>query len=137
MQAILAKVVDRARARANDAGARISFAAIAALRTTEDVEREAGSDAPALECVRGIPLDGEMPNGNPLDPTKSLTVFPGDLPEDPIEAFDPEIVVPGSLRFVRFRPRLTAREPGLDTATAWPHVGLDRAVAFLLGDRLR
>ncbi|MFY0610173.1 MAG: YcjX family protein [Hyphomicrobiaceae bacterium] len=137
LQAILAKVVDRARARANDAGARISFAAIAALRTTEDVERAAGSDAPALECVRGIPLDGEMLNGKPLDPTKSLTVFPGDLPEDPIDAFDADIVVPGSLRFVRFRPRLTACEPGLDAATAWPHVGLDRAVAFLLGDRLR
>ena len=59
LQAILAKLVDRARNRANDAGARISFAALAALRTTEDVERAARDGSPAMECVRGLPVNGE------------------------------------------------------------------------------
>jgi len=136
LQAILAKLVDRARVRANDAGARISFAAIAALRTTENVERAGPIGTPAMECVRGIPFDGEILDGKPLDASKSLTVFPGDLPEDPIDAFDPEIIMPGSLRFVRFRPRLPSNGSGPDATVTWPHVGLDRAIAFLVGDRL-
>ena len=75
-------------------------------------------------------------DSKPLDPAKPLTVFPGDLPDDPIDAFDPDIVVPGSLRFVRFRPQLTAPGTAQDSNVTWPHVGLDRAIAFLIGDRL-
>ena len=63
-------------------------------------------------------------------------MFPGDLPDDPLDAFDPDVVVPGSLRFVRFRPQLTQPAPGHDDNVNWPHVGLDRAIAFLIGDRL-
>ena len=116
LRAILAKVVDRARERADDAGARISFAAIAALRTTEDVERAGGNGAAAMECVRGIPVDDQQLDGKVLDSTKPLTLFPGDLPADPIDAFDPDILVPGSLSFVRFRPRLVSHGVGRDAA---------------------
>lgn len=136
LRAILGKVVDRAQARASDAGARLSLMTLAALRTTEDVERAGHQGEPAMECVRGVPMDGQLLDGAPLDPGKPLTVFPGDLPEDPIDAFDTDIVPPGSLSFVRFRPRLAADDAGADRITGWPHVGLDRAVAFLIGDRL-
>jgi predicted YcjX-like family ATPase len=136
LRAILAKVVDRAQTRATDAGARTAFTAIAALRTTEDVERAGRNGEPALECVRGVPLDGQALDGRPLDATKPLTVFPGDLPGDPLDAFDPEIVVPGSLSFVRFRPRLELSDGHSGALERWPHVGLDRAIAFLIGDRL-
>jgi uncharacterized protein len=137
LQAILAKTTNRALERARDAGARISTAAIAALRTTEDVERASGNGAPAMECVRGIPIEGQALDGRPLDATKPLTVFPGDLPDDPIDAFDPEIMVPGSLSFVRFRPQLLADDAAGHDHMSWPHVGLDRVVSFLIGDRLR
>jgi predicted YcjX-like family ATPase len=137
LQAILARTVHRALERARDAGARISTAAIAALRTTEDVERARRNGAPAMECVRGIPIDGQALDGKPLDATKPLTVFPGDLPGDPIDAFDPEIMVPGSLSFVRFRPQLQTNGVADSEEVVWPHVGLDRVVAFLIGDRLR
>ena len=136
LRAILAKLVDRAQARADEAGARISFAALAALRTTEDVERTMRDGSPAMECIRGVPVDGESLDGKPLDPARPLTVFPGDLPDDPIDAFDPEVVVPGSLHFVRFRPQITTADGGVDSSVRWPHVGLDRAIAFLIGDRL-
>lgn len=137
LRAILGKVVGRAEARAAGAGARISFAAIAALRTTEDVERAGADGTAALECVRGIPLEGQHLGGRPLATGKALTVFPGDLPADPIDAFDPAIMVPGSLSFVRFRPRLSADGGTRHEAAAWPHVGLDRVVTFLIGDKLR
>jgi predicted YcjX-like family ATPase len=70
-------------------------------------------------------------------------VFPGDLPDDPAVLFDPQGVPFKGLalgvddtdyRFVRFRP------PGLvggeDGAPALPHIRLDRALQFLIGDRL-
>lgn len=134
LRQILTKVVNRAESRAEAAGARISFAAIAALRTTEDVERAGGNGAPVLECVRGIPIDGQQLGGKPLEQGKALTVFPGDLPDDPIDAFDAKIMVPGSLSFIRFRPRLASSGEG--GGLNWPHVGLDRVVAFLIGDKL-
>ena len=136
LRGILAKVVGRAQTRATDAGARTAFTAIAALRTTEDVERARRNGEAALECVRGVPLDGQTLDGRPLDATKPLTVFPGDLPSDPLDAFDPEIVAPGSLSFVRFRPRLELSDGHGGAPERWPHVGLDRAIAFLIGDRL-
>ena len=136
LRAILGKVVNRAQLRANDAGARISLMTIAALRTTEDVERAGRNGEPAMDCVRGIPIDGEALDGKSLDPAKPLTVFPGDLPDDPIDAFDTDILVPGSLSFVRFRPRLAVQGAGRDAVVRWPHAGLDRAISFLIGDRL-
>jgi len=137
LRAILAKVVDRASGRTTNAGARSSFVALAALRTTEDVERSSLKGAPALECVRGIPIEGEKLGGELLDSDRMLTVFPGDLPKEPLDAFDPEIVAPGSLSFVRFRPRIERGETSDLTATNWPHVGLDLALAFLIGDRVK
>ena len=94
-----------------------------------------GNGAPVLDCVRGIPIDGQQLGGKPLEHGKTLTVFPGDLPDDPIDAFDPKIMVPGSLSFIRFRPRLAASANG-NGPLEWPHVGLDRVVAFLIGDKL-
>ena len=132
LRAILEQVVNRAQRRAANAGARISFAAIAALRTTEDVERSAANGQPGMECVRGVPIAGQALDGRALDATKALTVFPGDLPADPLGAFDANVMVPGSLNFVRFRPQIEVRGGHI----TWPHVGLDRVVAFLIGDRV-
>ena len=141
LQAILEKVVDRAQGQAAAAGARLAFGAIAALRSTEDVERRGDDGAPPLDCVRGIPLAGQQVGGKTLSASEPLTVFPGDLPADPLDAFDAEIVVPGSLSFVRFRPRLddapvAATDDGPARRVSWPHVGLERVVAFLIGDHL-
>jgi predicted YcjX-like family ATPase len=138
LAAILEKVVERARTRASGAGARIAFAAISALRCTEDVTRRGKDGQDDLQCVRGTPLPGQSLGGQALATDRALTVFPGDLPTDPLDAFEPEVIEPGSLSFVRFMPRLETGEgySGAVTVARWPHVHLDRVFQFLIGDRL-
>ena len=63
-----------------------------------------------------------------FDGTAEAAIFPGDLPKDPEKALAGALE--GSLRFVRFRPPLP--KDG-----AWPHIRLDRAMEFLLGDRFQ
>ncbi len=133
LRAILGKVVDRAHGRAAKAGARNSTLAVAALRTTRDVERTGQDGGATLPCVSGVPFDGQKLGDLELDPAKPLVIFPGDLPADPLDAFDPGVIAPGSLNFVRFRPQLDSIEGRI----TWPHVGMDQAIAFLLGDRLK
>jgi predicted YcjX-like family ATPase len=40
------------------------------------------------------------------------------------------------VKFVRFRPPPLREEAGFAGSLAWPHVRLDRAMEFLLGDWL-
>ena len=80
-----------------------------------------------LDCIAGVPEKGEMISGTRFDGETEAAISPGDLPADPRLALDG-----GSedqLRFVRFRP------PPPEGKT-FPHVRLDRALDFLLGDRL-
>jgi len=61
-------------------------------------------------------------------------VFPGELPMDASAVFAREAIAPGPAgndwRFLRFRPPPTG--PG----GTWPQIRLDRALQFLIGDRL-
>ena len=71
-------------------------------------------------------------------------MFPGDLPDDPARLFDGESEAFKGLtsapaadtdyRFLRFRP--PAPEPTESGRPALPHIRLDRALQFLIGDRL-
>ena len=61
-------------------------------------------------------------------------MFPGDLPDDPESVFQAGGKGLG-VRFVRFRPpKLERTAEGLTLSL--PHIRLDRALEFLLGDRL-
>ncbi|RUW19786.1 YcjX family protein, partial [Mesorhizobium sp. M1E.F.Ca.ET.041.01.1.1] len=66
-------------------------------------------------------------------------IFPGDLPEKVDDVFDlsgsqPENNEP-AIRFVRFRPpKLERTAEGVTLSL--PHIRLDRALQFLIGDRL-
>jgi predicted YcjX-like family ATPase len=76
---------------------------------------------------------------------KEIAVFPGDLPSDVSQLFDagsepsraamPRLTKKGDFRAVRFRP--PALELTDDGVPALPHIRLDRALQFLIGDRLR
>jgi predicted YcjX-like family ATPase len=142
LAAILEKIVERAEARASGAGARIGFAAIAALRCTEDVTRAGTQGEDDLNCVRGTPVPGQTIDSQVLAIDRALTVFPGDLPADPLHAFDPDVIEPGSLSFVRFRPCLEIDADGAPSSAGpvairhWPHVNLERVIQLLIGDRL-
>jgi predicted YcjX-like family ATPase len=56
-----------------------------------------------------------------------MAFFPGDLPEQTGQG--------GDFRSIRFRPPMLEKTD--DGIPALPHIRLDRALQFLIGDRLR
>ncbi len=124
LEAILRLIVKDAAARAEYSGAHIDIAALAAIRATREATlRQKGED---LACIVGIPQRGETIGKETFDGETEAAIFPGDLPGDPEEALRGGLE--GALRFVKFRPPLTA-------GRNFPHIRLDRTLEFLLGDR--
>jgi predicted YcjX-like family ATPase len=134
LAAILRKAVTRAERRTMGAGAGLGFVALAALRATEDVAVQTGADR--YQCIRGVPMPGEVLDGRRYDGATRAVVFPGDLPADPLVAFEAEHARSGAYRFLRFRPPPIVPAAGGVAPGAWPHLGLDRTIEFLLGDLL-
>ncbi len=137
LEAILRTIVGRAIAKADDAGAAIDVIALAGVRATR--EARIGKGADALDAVVGIPAKGEVIDGETFDGIAEAAIFPGDLPSDPRSVLRGEALYASNseadYRFVRFRPpRAGADEDG--RAMPLPHIRLDRALQFLLGDRL-
>ena len=137
LEAILRAIVARAMARAEAAGASIDVVALAGVRATR--EARIGKGDAALEAVVGIPAQGETVDGEIFDGIAEVAIFPGDLPADPRMVLRGDTLyktdAEASYRFVRFRPpRAALGEDGVSLPL--PHIRLDRALQFLLGDRL-
>ncbi len=131
LQAILGLLVERAFRRSQESGAKTHVLALSALRSTHEATvREGRSILPA---VVGIPEPGEKIDGEEFDGTAEAAIYPGDLPQDPKAALDAKTGL--DLRFVRFRPPILDKD-GLGKARGAPHIRLDRALEFLIGDRL-
>jgi uncharacterized protein len=140
LEAILRRMTERAAERAGFAGAEIDVIALAAVCATREAQVRRNGEM--LPSIIGVPAAGEISGGRAFDGEAEVAVFPGDLPADPDAVFrgaiaDTGIGAPGEvdLRFLRVRPprlRQTDGEP-----PALPHIRLDRALQFLLGDRLR
>lgn len=137
LEAILTGLTMRARQRAEHAGAEVKAIALAALRSTREAQvKSRGGEA--HDCIVGTPLPGERLGGTVFDGKRTATVFPGDLPgsAEAVLAGEASADRAGDVRVLRFRP---VRVP-LDSATGerapWPNVRLDRALDFLIGDRL-
>lgn len=135
LKMILRKLVDGAIREAKFSGATIDVAAIAAIRTT--TEAKMTIDDQILPVIVGTPLKGEKLGDQTFDGNGETAIFPGDLPQDPSILFDR--TVPDSersqLSFVRFRPPKISGsydEIGLTI----PHIRLDKAVNFLISDRI-
>ncbi len=137
LQKIVRRLVDRAARRAGVSGASAEVLAMAAVRSTR--EGTVKHDGETLPVIIGTPLKGETIDGERYDGKTETAIFPGDLPARPETLFkkagndgagdEPMI------RFVRFRPPvLETNDTGL--ALSLPHIRLDRALQFLLGDRL-
>jgi uncharacterized protein len=126
LEAILDVIVKDASSRAEYSGAEIGVAALAAIRATREATvRQKGED---LACIAGIPEKGETIGERVFDGKTEAAIFPGDLPSDPEEALKGGLE--GTLRFVKFRPPLTASK-------SLPYIRLDRALEFLIGDRFK
>jgi uncharacterized protein len=133
LEAIVRGLVERAASRAENAGAGVDVAAIAAVRATREVTAKEGRRT--VPCIAGVPLKGETLGSEVFDGVAEAAVFPGDLP-----ATLESMLVPAAksldLRFLRFRPPIP--EHAADgRLKPMPHIRLDRTLEFLLGDRLK
>ncbi|AUH32884.1 YcjX family protein [Paracoccus tegillarcae] len=121
---ILTATLREARDRADFSGARTEAMSIAALRTTtEDVIRQGDEDLPA---VRGTLMDG-----------RQAAFFPGELPNDPAVLLHP--ARDGATEWLNADYAIMNFAPAAGTARQGdgpPHIRLDRAAEFLIGDRL-
>lgn len=135
LEAILSGLTRRARDRAELAGAEVKAVALAALRSTREAEVRRGGER--HDCIVGTPMPGERLGATVFDGLKQATVFPGDLPAGAEAALAGDRTVTAeSVRVLRFRPARIPPDSATGEAAPWPHVRLDRALDFLIGDRL-
>jgi len=137
LEAILRRLSQHAIERAQFAGADVQVAAVAAIRATREATATRGGET--LPCIVGTPIEGERIAGHTFDGKEEIAIFPGELPADPDAALAHGRDAPepdeAELRFVRFRP--PAPRAGAGGEPVFPHIRLDRALNFLIGDRLR
>ncbi|MGY4450599.1 putative YcjX-like family ATPase [Bradyrhizobium sp. i1.3.1] len=96
-----------------------------------------------MPSILGTPAAGESAGGEFFDGNTEVATFPGDLPPDPEALFNGTDAFRGlatqaaeksDFRFLRFRPPKLEREGNDEPAL--PHIRLDRALQFLIGDKL-
>lgn len=142
LEAVLRRAVGKAVAKAESTGALIDVVALAAIRATREATVARGRNK--LPSILGTPIPGEFANGEVFDGSTAVATFPGDLPADPEALFSGEAAFRGlssiepaqsDFRFLRFRPPPLERDDA--NAPALPHIRLDRALQFLIGDRLQ
>ena len=124
LEKILRLLVDEAATRAQFAGARYEVTALAAIRATREATVKQNDEV--LACIAGYPEMGEQIGPTVFDGKIEAAIFPGDLPNDPLAALEGELE--GKLKFVRFRP------PQFKDQN-FPHIRMDRALEFLIGDK--
>ena len=127
LQAAMGVLVADARRRADFAGAETEAMALAALRATSEETRRVGG------------ADAGLVRGTLLSTGKTVALHPGDLPADPRALLSEDTEtgaapawLDGDYGVMRFAPApLTLRD-----GDGPPHIRLDRAAEFLIGDRL-
>jgi predicted YcjX-like family ATPase len=127
LEAILNRLVARAARRAKFAGATTSSVALAAIRATREGQVE-GHDV-----IIGTPMAGESLDGSSYDGKTEIAFFPGDLPAHPDSVLEDN--APIDLNFLRFTPPRLDRNASGDVVL--PHIRFDRALEFLIGDKLK
>lgn len=137
LEILTRRLVNRAIRTIGMSGAGIEVMALASVRATREANvKQDGHDLPVIV---GTPMAGERIGDEIFDGNRKTAVFPGDLPRDPeayfksVDAGDASARLP-DLSIVRFRPPHLDEKQGITLSV--PHIRLDRALQFLLGDRL-
>lgn len=122
---ITTALLAEAKSRADFRGARTEAMSLASLRAT--VEEMATRDGQEFAAVRGRVLATGKP----------AVMYPGRLPDDPARILAParegaEVWLEADYSLMGFAPARLSLKPGEGP----PHIRLDRAVEFLIGDRL-
>ncbi|MBB3975081.1 hypothetical protein GGQ64_000257 [Rhizobium azooxidifex] len=138
LEALTRRLVDRAIARIGLSGADVEVMALASVRATR--EATVRQDGATLPVIVGTPIAGETIDGETFDGNRKTAIFPGDLPKNPDSLFqaveqDSQASLAPTLNFVRFRPP-EMEAPGGELKLSIPHIRLDRAMQYLIGDRL-
>ena len=128
LEAILNRLVSRAARRAKYSGAATASVALAAVRATRE------GQAQGLDVIIGTPEAGERLDGAVYDGSTQIALFPGDLPDDPERLFSGD--TRAALNFLRFQPPHPLTHTASGDAVL-PQIRLDRALDFLLSDKLR
>ena len=132
LEAITGRLVNRAIRSVGLSGAGIETLALASVRATREATVE--RDGHVLPVIVGTPMAGETIDGHRFDGNAKTAIFPGDLPADPEALFEPHTGHAAEVSIVRFRP--PAVESSRRDGASLPHIRLDRALQFLIGDRL-
>ncbi len=132
LAAVMSHLVARAAARAQGAGAKVEAMALAAVRATREVRIKQGRED--LPAIAGVPEAAERVGDEVFDGIAEAAIFPGELPERPEAIFDPK-AQSWQVRAPRFRPPLVLPDAG-GRSQPPPQIRLDRALEFLIGDRL-
>ena len=125
LTAITQALMREAQDRAQFSGAETQALAIASLRAT--TEQSLPHNGKMLDCVRGTLLDTG----------REAAFSPGALPKDPNALLSPardgaDTWLGQDYRIMRFAPSKLSLKPGEGP----PHIRLDKAAQFLIGDRL-
>jgi uncharacterized protein len=125
LTAIMEALTRDARDKASFAGAQTASMALAALRAT--TEETLDHEGTKLDCVRGTLLETG----------KQAAFYPGQLPKDPSHLLGPardgaQTWLDQDYQIMRFSPAPLTLKPGFGP----PHIRLDKAAQFLIGDKL-
>ena len=125
LTALMQALVRDAKDCADFSGADTGSVALASLRAT--VEESHKHDGALLDCVRGTLLDTG----------KEVAMYAGELPEDPAEILNAaqngeEKWLDADYAVMGFAPAKITLKQGMGP----PHIRLDKAAEFLLGDKL-
>lgn len=132
LESVLRVLTRRALARVQGAGSHLDVVALAAVRATREVEIKRGLET--LNCIAGVPLSGERLGDDVFDGVREAALYPGELPDNPAILFDASKTLE-PVKFLRFRPPVA--QVALSGGMApLPHIRLDSALEFLIGDRL-
>jgi predicted YcjX-like family ATPase len=132
LEAILERLVARAGQNARMAGTEVDVLALASVRATR--EASVVKSGETMHTIIGTPMPGPAPGNRTFDGESEFALFPGDLPENIDSVFEDSFSA-ATVDFTRFRPpRLVRTAEGMTLSL--PHIRLDRAIDFLLGDRL-
>ncbi len=141
LEAVLRRLTESALRRVQIAGAEVDVVALAAVRATREAMIQ--FEHSQLPAILGTPAAGEVLGNQMFDGNSEVAIFPGDLPADPELLFvdnDPfrgltmTSAQHADFRFLRLRPPIL--ESGQGEKPFFPHIRLDRALQFLIGDRL-
>lgn len=137
LENILRYLVEDTMERSNALGAEYDVVALAAIRATR--EQFIKHDSEELPAIIGVPEAGQKMGDDVYDGDEEIALFPGDLPENPKAVFADANIEPEKQEngFMRFRPPSNAKQSTSIHEASFPHIRLDKALNFLLGDRLQ